>query len=68
MVDLMLKEVEQQAVAPLCLHAGIAIDPYEAVERLIGQALANGDQAPIDRPLLPLQVRYRRARQLRAST
>ena len=64
MVDLMLKKVQQQAVAPLRLHTGIAIDPHEAVERLIGQALANDDQAPVHRLLFPLELCHSRARQL----
>src|ERR1700751_1810575 len=51
MVDIMLEEMHQEAIAPLRLHAGVAIDPHGAGKTIRRQCLANRNQAPIDRSL-----------------
>src|SRR5262245_297249 len=58
MMDLMLEEVQEQPVAALGLDAGISVEAHSGGERLLGQDVADGNEAPIDIPLLTLQVRH----------
>src|SRR5262249_20111643 len=62
MMDLVLKHVQQQAVAPFALNASIAVYPYDTAERGLGQGLADGDQSLVDGRLLALQISHRCAR------
>ena len=48
MVDLMLKQMHQEAIAPFGLHPRIAIDTHDYVEAVSREALANLDKASID--------------------
>lgn len=45
MVNLVLEQVHQQAVAPLDLDAGVAIDPHVDVEHIGRKRVADSDQA-----------------------
>ena len=63
-MDLMLKQMHQQAVTPFGLHPGIAIDAHHLAEAVRGQVLADGDKPPIDGRLLDLEIGNRRARHL----
>jgi hypothetical protein len=62
MMDLMLKQMHQQAVAPFGLYLRIAIDAHHLVETVGGQALADFDKTTIDRGLLVSKIGNRRAR------
>ena len=48
MMDLVLKQMHQQAVASFGLHPRVTIDSNLFAETVGGQILANLDQAPID--------------------
>src|SRR3954447_5659145 len=55
MMNLMLEQMHEQPVATFGLHAGVAIDPHETVEKLGRQSIADGNQALVDRGLRSLQ-------------
>ena len=48
MMDLMLKQVHQQTIAPFGLYPAIAIDMHGFVETVSGQTLADFDETLID--------------------
>jgi hypothetical protein len=55
MVDLVLEEMHEQAVAPFGLYLRIAIDPHNAAKELRRQRIADCDQAFVDSGLSTLQ-------------
>ena len=55
MVDLVLEEMHEQAVAPFGLHQRIAIDPHDAAKEVRRQRIADCDQALVDSSLSTLQ-------------
>ncbi len=55
-MDLMLKQVHQQSVAALGLHAGVSVDPDEAVEQLRRQRITEREQALVHGGLGRLQL------------
>src|SRR3569832_2203191 len=64
MMDLVLEQVHQQAVAALVLYPCVAIDPDDIGEARRCLCLAERDQAPVHRGLRRLQLRKRWKRQL----
>lgn len=55
MVDLVLEEMHEQAVAPFGLYARIAIDSHDAAKEFGRQGIADCDQALVDGSLSTLQ-------------
>ena len=55
MVDLVLEEMHEQAVASFGLYLRITIDPYNAAKELRRQRIADCDQAFVDSGLSTLQ-------------
>src|SRR5262245_49427581 len=51
MVNLVLKQVHQQAIASFNLDTGTSIDPYLAAQQGRCQRIADTDQAPVHRRL-----------------
>src|SRR6267142_1372363 len=56
MVDLVLEEMHEQAVAPFALYPRIAIDPHGAAKEVRRQCIADCDQALVDDNLSTLQL------------
>ena len=48
MVDLVLEQMHEQAVAPFGLHPRIAINPHDAAKEVRRQRIADSDQALVD--------------------
>ncbi len=55
MVDLVLEEMHEQAVAPFGLYPRVAIDPHDAAKEIRRQRIADCDQALVDSSLRMLQ-------------
>jgi len=55
MMDLVLEEMHEQAVAPFGLYPRIAIDPHDVVEEQGRQRIAGCDQALVDSSLGTLE-------------
>ncbi len=55
MMDLVLEEMHEQAVAPFALYPWIAIDPHDVVEEEGRQRIADCDQALVDGSLSKLE-------------
>src|SRR4051794_25129856 len=51
MVNLVLKQVHQQAIASFDLDTGASIDPHLAAQQRRCQRVADVDQTPVDRRL-----------------
>jgi hypothetical protein len=51
MVDLVLEEMHEQAVAPFGLYPRIAINPHDAAKEVRRQRIADCDQALVDSSL-----------------
>ena len=60
MVNLVLEQMHEQAVAPFGLHLRVAIDPHDVVEQGRRQRVADSDQTRVDCSLSPLEFSKRR--------
>src|SRR4051812_36825924 len=56
MVDLVLKQMHQQPVAAFALHPRVAVDPYDIVEPVRRQRIAEPDQALVHRGLRAAEI------------
>jgi len=57
MVDLVLEEMHEEAVASFGLHPRATIDPRDAAKEVRGQRIADYDQAVVDSSLSPPKFR-----------
>jgi hypothetical protein len=62
MMDLVLKQMHQETIAPFVLYPRISIDLHHFVETVRGQTLADLDETPINCGLLESKIGNRRAR------
>src|SRR5215469_9326939 len=60
MVDLMLKEMHEEAIAPFRLYLRFTIDPHDTVKEIRRQRIADCDQTFVDGSLSRLQFGKRR--------
>src|SRR5262249_21746403 len=51
MMDIMLKQMHEQPIAPLTLHFRAAVDLHDVIEASARQRVADRYQAPVDRGL-----------------